>query len=36
VNGEKMDKNFIEHQKRDQENENADFATVEINKHPSA
>jgi len=31
-----MDTNVIEHQKRDQENENTDFGKVENNKHPSA
>jgi len=36
VNGDKMDKNVIELQKRDQENENTDFGKVENNKHPSA
>jgi len=36
VNGDKMDKNVIEHQKRDQENENTDLGKVENNKHPSA
>jgi len=36
VNGDKMDTNVIEHQKRDQENENTDFGKVENNKHPSA
>ena len=35
-NGDKMDKNVIEHQKRDQENENTDFGKVENNKHPSS
>ena len=36
VNSDKMDKNVIEHQKRDQENENTDFGKVENNKHPSS
>ena len=36
VNGDKMDTNVIEHQKRDQENDNTDFGKVENNKHPSA
>jgi len=36
VNGDKMDTHIIEHQKRDQENENSDFGKVENNKHPSA
>jgi len=36
VNGDKMDTNVIEHQKRDQKNENTDFGKVENNKHPSA
>ena len=36
VNGNKMDINVIEHQKRDQENEHTDFGKVEDNKHPSA
>ena len=38
VNGDIMDKNVIEHQKRDQENENenTDFGKVENNKHPSS
>ena len=35
VNGDKMDTNVIDHQKREQENENTDFGTVENNKHPS-
>ena len=30
VNGDNMDTNVIEHQKRDQENENTDFGKVEI------
>jgi len=32
----KMDANIIEHQKRDQENDNTVFGKVENNKHPSA
>jgi len=36
MNGDKMDTNVIEHQKRDQENENTDIGKVENNKHPSA
>ena len=36
VNGDKMDTNVIEHQKRDQENDNTGFGKVENNKHPSA
>ena len=36
VNGDKMDANVIEHQKRDQENDNTGFGKVENNKHPSA
>jgi len=36
VNGNKMDTHIIEHQKRDQENENTDFGNVENNKHLSA
>jgi len=36
VNGDKMDTRITEHQKRDQENENADFGKVENNKHLSA
>jgi len=31
-----MDKNVIEHQKREQENKNIDFGKVENNKHLSA
>ena len=31
-----MDTNVIDHQKRDQENENTDFGKVENNKHLSA
>jgi hypothetical protein len=33
MNGDKMDTNVIEHQKRDQENNNIDFGKVENNKH---
>jgi len=36
VNGDIKDTNVIEHQKRDQENENTDFGKVENNKHQSA
>jgi hypothetical protein len=36
VNGNKMDTNFIAHQKRDQENNNTDFGKVQNNKHRSA
>jgi len=36
VNGDKIDTNVIEHQKRDQENENTDIGKVENNKHLSA
>ena len=36
VKGDKTDTNVIEHQKRDQENENTDFGKVENNKHPSS
>jgi len=36
VNDNKMDANITEHQKRDQENDNTGFGTVENNKHPSA
>jgi len=36
VNGDKMDTNVIEHQKRDQENDNTGFGKVENNKYPSA
>jgi len=36
VNGDKMDTNVLEHQKRDQENGNAGFGKVQNNKHPSA
>jgi len=35
VNGDKMDTNVIEHQKRDQENDSTSFGKVENNKHPS-
>jgi len=33
VNGDKMDTNVIEHQKRDEENDNTGFGKVENNKH---
>jgi hypothetical protein len=36
VNGDKIDTNIIEHQKRDQESNNTVFGKVENNKHPSA
>jgi hypothetical protein len=36
VNGDKMDTNVIEHQKRDEENDNTGFGKVENNKHQSA
>jgi len=36
VNGDKMDTNVIEHQKRDQESKNTGFGKSENNKHPSA
>ena len=36
VNGDKMDANVIEHQKRDQESNNTGFGKAENNKHPSA
>jgi len=36
VNGDKMDANVIQHQKRDQENDNTGFGKVENDKHPSA
>jgi len=36
VNGDKMDTNVIEHQKRDQENNKTGFAKIQNNKHPSA
>ena len=36
VKGNKMDTHIIEHQKRDQENENTDFGKAENNKHLSA
>ena len=36
VNGDKMATNVIEHQKRNQENENTDFGKLENNKHLSA
>ena len=36
VNGDKMVTNVIEHQKRDQENNNTDYGKVENNKHRSA
>jgi hypothetical protein len=34
VNGDKMDTNVIEHQKRDQESNSTGFGKVENNKHP--
>jgi len=36
VNGDKMCTNVIEHQKRDQENDNTGFGKVENNKHTRA
>ena len=36
VNGDKMDTNVIEHQKRDQESNNTGFGKAENNNHPSA
>jgi len=36
VNGDKMDTNVIEHQKRDQESKNTGFGKAENNEHPSA
>ena len=36
VSGDIMDANVIQHQKRDQENDNTGFGKVENNKHPSA
>jgi len=36
VNGDKIDANVIEHQKRDQKKDNTGFGKVENNKHPSA
>ena len=36
VNGEKMDKNVLEHQKRVQENNNTGFGKLQNNKHRSA
>jgi len=35
VNGDKMDTNVIEHQKRDKENDNIDFGKTENNKESS-
>ena len=35
VNGDKMDTNVIEHQKRDQESNNTGFDKVENNNHLS-
>jgi len=34
VNGDKMDTNVIEHQKRDQESKDTGFGKVKNNKHP--
>jgi hypothetical protein len=34
VNGDKTDTDVIQHQKRDQENNNTGFGKVENNKHP--
>jgi hypothetical protein len=36
VNGDKVDINVIEHQKRDQESKDTGYDKVENNKHPSA
>jgi len=36
VNGDKMDTNVIEHQKRDQESKNTGFGKAENKKQPSA
>jgi len=36
VNGDKMDTNVIEHQKREQGIKNTGFGKAENNKHPSA
>ena len=36
MNGNKMDKNDKEHQKRDQESNNTGLGTIENNKHPGA
>jgi hypothetical protein len=36
VNGDKMDTDVIEHQKRDQESKSTGFGETENNKHPSA
>jgi len=36
VNGDKMDANVIEHQKRDQESNNNGFGKAENNEYPSA
>jgi hypothetical protein len=36
VNGDEMDTNVLEHQKRDQEKNNTGFGKVENNRHPSA
>ena len=36
VNGDKIVTNVMQHQERDQENDNTDFRKVENNKHPSA
>jgi len=36
ANSDKMDKNDLEHQKRDQESKNTGFGKAENNKHPSA
>ena len=36
MNGDKMDTNVIQHQKRDKENDNTGFGKVENNKHQSA
>jgi len=36
MNGNKMDQNDTEHQKRDQESNNTDLGETENNKHPGA
>jgi len=36
VNGDKVDTNVLEHQKRDQESNDTGFGKVDNNKHPHA
>jgi hypothetical protein len=36
MNGDKMDKNDTEHQKRDQDSNNTGLGEIENNKHPGA